>query len=315
MKVNCEGDVTMCCFQQRKCLGNILKQSFEEIWSGPIAEAVRADTLKNKLHSTCSCDTCPFIHIQNELDKHMFEFGDIGLPLQMEIDLPTQHCNIGGENPNEKNPACIMCERHTRFVKQEDKLNEVCLKLKPYVRHLKELHIQGVSEPFWKDKIFEITELLGADQFKHKINITTVTNGTILTKQRIERWLEYPNSCVTFSLDASTPETFKKIRILDAYEKIVDNLIIIASLRTPTQRLKIHNNINTLNVREVVGMVELAALVKVDALEFNPTYFTPDIEVNAGNAYLFKEAQQSIIDASRRLGVNVYFLRNLALNY
>jgi len=315
IKVSCEGDVTMCCFQQRKCLGNLLKNTLEEIWYGPVAEEVKAFTLQNRLHPTCAAASCPFIHVQHKLANQRFSVASVGLPTQLEIDLPTQHCNIGGENPSAENPACIMCERFSRFERQEDRLDEVCASLKPYVRNLKEIHIQGVAEPFWKNRIFEITEMMGVDQYKHKMMITTVTNGTILTKEKIERWLSFPNSTIVFSIDASTPPTYKAIRQLDVYDRVVGNLMTIAGLRTPTQRLKIHNNINILNVGEVVGMVEVGARAKVDVLEFNPTYFAPRIEVNAGNAHLFAEAQKRIREAAASLKVPVVFLRDLALDF
>ena len=315
IKVSCEGDVTMCCFQQRKCLGNLLNSTLEEIWHGPVAEEVRATTLQNKLHPSCAAASCPFIHAQHKLAGQRFPVADFGMPTQLEIDLPTQHCNIGGENPSPENPACIMCERFSRFQRQEDRLNDVCAALKPYVRHLKEIHIQGVAEPFWKNRIFEIMETMDIERHKHRLMVTTVTNGTILTKEKIDRWLSLPNSAIVFSIDASTPATYKAIRQLDLYDRVVGNLMTVAARRTPTQRLKIHNNINILNVGEVVGMVQVGARAKVDVLEFNPTYFTPHIEVNAGNAHLFAEAQKRIREAAASLKVPVVFLRDLALDF
>jgi molybdenum cofactor biosynthesis enzyme MoaA len=315
LKVTCEGDVTMCCFHQRGCLGNLLVTPLEEIWNGPVAQDIRRVTLTNRLHSTCAAATCPFISKQHRLPTFVHQFGDIGVPYGLEIDLPTQHCNIGGENPTPDNPACIMCERHTRFTPQVDRLNEVCAVLRPYMKWMRGVHIQGVSEPFWKDRIFEISEMLELERWKHRMHITTTTNGTILTRQRQLKWLSFPKSTLTFSLDASTPETFRKIRRWDYYDKIVAHMMEFTQLRGPTQSLKIHNNINTLNVDEVVGMVELAKKVRADFLEFNPTYACPEIEVNSQNANRFYVAEQQIREAAAKLGVNVSFLQSLSLNY
>ena len=65
LKVTCEGDVTMCCFQQRKCLGNILKRSLEDIWFSPLAEAIRKETIEGRLHPKCQIKSCPFFQRGN----------------------------------------------------------------------------------------------------------------------------------------------------------------------------------------------------------------------------------------------------------
>jgi hypothetical protein len=85
--------------------------------------------------------------------------------------------------------------------------------------------------------------------------------------------------------------------------------------RKPGQIIRIHNNINKLNLHEVVGMVELAAQCGVDEVEFNPTYHTPDICVDYHSAHAFAAAQQQIVEAAKRLGVKATFMRNLALDF
>lgn len=315
LKVNCEGSVTMCCFQERECLGNILETSLEDIWFGELAENVRKDILNRRFHATCTyTGTCPY-RFSNLEDK---SFERKLYPTQFEIDLPSQHCNIGGLKPSEKNPACIMCERHRNTWQefwQEDRLEEVCAKLKPYIKNISLLHIQGISEPFWKERIFELLDWLGVNQYKQQIDVSTTTNGTLMTKERRQRFFQYPKSTIVWSLDASTPEVYRAIRRVDMYDRIVENLKAYAKERVPGQALQIHNNINTLNINDVEGMVELAAEVGVDRLDFNPTYNTPDICVNESNVHLFKEAQEKIVRLSNRLGVNCTFMRDFGLNF
>lgn len=305
----------MCCFQERRCLGNILEQSLEKIWFSPLAHEIRKETLEGKLHPLCQTVSCPFYHRTNRVALDVYART---YPSQFEIDLPMQHCNIGGENPNDKNPACIMCERNMSwFHHQEDKLNEVCKKLRPYMKYVDAVHIQGIAEAFWKDRIFEITDLLDFEQHKNKVRISTTTNGTLMTEKRRKRFLDFPLSTITWSLDASTPETFKKIRRLDMYPRIVENLKAYAKERDPkNQFLHIHNNINTINIGEVVGMVELAAEVGVNCLDFNATYGDlPGICVSKDNIHLFREAQYKIMETSKKLGVYTTFMRNLVLDF
>jgi MoaA/NifB/PqqE/SkfB family radical SAM enzyme len=313
LKVDCEGNVTMCCFQERKCLGNILETSLEEIWNSDLANEIRRVTSEGELHKSCQVVSCPFYHATSS--KEMKDVWHFEYPSCWEIDMPSQHCNIGGENPTEKNPACLMCERHLRYEPQVDKLREVCEKLRPYVEHVHAVHIQGIAEAFWKDYIFDVLEWSGVDEHKEHICVSTTTNGTILHEARRRRWLKYPTSVITFSVDAATPETYELIRRVPLYHRIVDNLLAYSRERVaPWQQLRIHNNINLLNIKEVEGMVELAARAGA-SIDFNPTYAVPFIGVHKGNAYMFEEAEQRIIAAAARLNVPLTFMRRMTLDH
>ena len=316
LKFTPEGDVTMCCFQERKCLGNILKNNLEEIWFSPLAEDIRKETLANNLHTICKVDSCPFS--KNKVQQPE-DFIAKMFPDEFEIDIPSQHCNIGGETPSVKNPACMMCERHLRDPKdfyQQDNLEQVCKKLKPYIRHVKWLHIQGVAEPFWKDRIFDVLEYLGVKENKEKIWISTTTNGTLMNERHRKLFLEYPMSTITWSMDAGSPEVYKVIRRVDMYNKIVENLKNYSKEIKSGQFIHIHNNINVINIEDVDKMVYLAAEVgKINRLDFNATYGIPAICVNKENVHIFKEAQKRIMALSKKLGVYTTFMRNLTLDF
>jgi MoaA/NifB/PqqE/SkfB family radical SAM enzyme len=309
LKVDSAGYCTFCCFQERKCLGNILDSSLEEIWNSKLANDIRKETLRTNLHKTCAIESCPFYHIRNNLKVIETRFTEI--PFDIEIDLPMQHCNIGGEE-SKPGTACIMCERSLFFEKQIDRVDEVCAKLKPYSDKFKFLHIQGVAEAFWKNRLFDVVDKIGVDPSFTRI--TTFTNGTIISGDKLEKWLNYPWTCTTFSIDASTPETYRKIRIWDAYDKVVENMIEFGKRRTSMQCLQIHNNINLLNAGEVEGMIEIAAKVQADSISFNPTHNLPGLVVNEKNMYIFAKAQDKIIESANRLNVKVEFLRGLTLD-
>jgi MoaA/NifB/PqqE/SkfB family radical SAM enzyme len=314
-KVTCDGQASMCCFQRRNVLGNILETDLETLWNSPLAQKIREETLKGRFHRACQVSSCPFWKKKNLTTNPVDVFH---LPRQLEIDLPTSHCNIGGEFPTERNPACLMCERHRVPPEKwgnNDRLEEVCEKLRPYMRYIQAVHIQGVSEPFWKDRIFEVADYLDMKHHQNHARITSTTNGTLMTKERRDRFLEYPMSCLVWSLDAGTPEVFKKLRRLDMYDRVVENLRLYSfGRKTQTQEVIIHNNINTINIGDVEKMVETAALCKVDRLDINATYDVPEICVNKKNVSLFRDAQRRIMEKSRELGVYVTFMRDLTLD-
>jgi MoaA/NifB/PqqE/SkfB family radical SAM enzyme len=312
IKVTSEGWVSTCCFQDRKCLGNILHTSLEEMWNSELAKEIREVTSTGTLHKTCQIHSCPFFHIKKQT---MFPIQLSEFPINLELDLPNQHCNIGGENPTDEAPACLMCERHLLWVKQEDRLSEICERLRPYVTYLKILHIQGVAESFWKDRIFDVLEWLNLLPGQNQVIVSTTTNSTILNEPRRKRFLRYPKSHLVFSLDAATPETYRIIRRVDMFHRVKENLLAYSRERnSPNQHLSIHNNINLININEVVGMVELAALAGCP-IDFNPTYSAPSICVDEHNASLFKKAQDDILETAAKLSVKVTFMRPLTLDF
>ena len=152
----------------------------------------------------------------------------------------------------------------------------------------------------------------------NQITVSVTTNG-ILMKEAVRR--EYlsrvPHSITNFSIDASTADTYKHIRILDCFDKVLDNLYAFSRERVRVRQfLRIHNNINTMNVHEVLGMVHIAHKANVEYVEFNPTNgFNHLILVNEDNCGLFKNAQNIIVDECNRLGVPYNFIRPLDLGF
>jgi len=324
VRITCEGNVAMCCFQrpdplssESPYIGNLLEKTFDEIWFGEIAEEIRAYTIEGKLHKKCQVPGCPFLLPKATEKKEKFIYNEY--PNFLELDLPNTHCNVGLENPGPEHPACIMCERAAPpdiFKKEVNRLEEVLPKIVHLMPNLYQMHIQGIAEPFYKDLIFRMLDILHFDKHKEQITISTTTNGTLLSESRRKQYLSrVPHSITNFSIDAATPETFKKIRILPVFDQVLENLYAFSRERVRhRQFLRIHNNINILNVHEVVGMVQIAAKANVEYVEFNPTDgFNHKILVNEKNCGLFKKAQMDIIEECQRLKVPLNLLRPLDL--
>jgi MoaA/NifB/PqqE/SkfB family radical SAM enzyme len=322
VRVTAEGNVAMCCFQRQDPLsnkspyiGNLLHQSFDEIWFSEIAEDIRLKTIDGELHDMCKVPGCPYQYMKAPYPVEDVTYNEY--PNFLEIDLPNTHCNIGLSEPNEEHPACIMCERAAPsdiFKPEKDHLKEVLSKLTGIVPNLYQIHIQGIAEPFYKDLIFEILDILKFDDHKEQITISTTTNGTLLNLNRRKEYLKrVPHSITNFSIDASTAETFKKIRILPVFDTVLENLYAFSRERVRARQfLRISNNINSINVHEVVGMVQIAAKANVEYVEFNPTDgFNHKILVNDENCGLFRKAQFDIIEEAKKLKVPYTFIRPL----
>jgi hypothetical protein len=131
-------------------IGNVLEKTFDEIWFGEAAEAVRVSTAEGKLHKRCQRPGCPFSSAATPFPSKHIIYNEY--PTFLEIDLPNTHCNVGGLRPDPiTSPACIMCERSApNFQPEEDHLFEVLGRLKHVMSNLGQIHIQGIAEPFLK---------------------------------------------------------------------------------------------------------------------------------------------------------------------
>jgi MoaA/NifB/PqqE/SkfB family radical SAM enzyme len=309
----------MCCFQRANpvspespYLGNILEQSFDDIWFGALAEEVRIKTIEGSLHPLCQTRGCPFF--SGPKIARPVDYGEY--PAFLELDLPNTHCNVGLENPNEDHPACIMCERAAPpdvFHPEQNKFPEILPRIAHLMPHIRHLHIQGIAEPFYKDIIFEMLETLDFAAHKNQIELSTTTNGILFRGDVMNKYLQgVPRSITTFSIDAGSAWIYQNIRILPVFDQVITNLMEFSKRRSLQQHLQIHNNINTMNVDEVIEMVRIAHRAKVNRLEFSPTDgFNWKILVNEENCGKFKKAQMDIEDECKKLHVPVNFIRPL----
>lgn len=328
-RITCEGNVSFCCFmrpdplqkEEEAYIGNIIEDSFDNVWFGPIADDIRKEVLDGTLHKKCQCPGCPIMAMKKPYNKINVIYNEY--PTFLEIDLPNTHCNIGGLKPDPLlSPACVMCERSSPFFRPEkNRLFEVLEKIKHIVPNLQGMHIQGIAEPFYITRqdgylLFDVLDALDFDKYSNNITLSLTTNGTLFKKSVRQEYLKRaPNSITNFSIDAATPETFKSIRIFDCFDKVLENLYAFSSERNRTKQfLRIHNNINTMNVHEVVGMVHIAHKANVEYIEFNPTNgFNHKILVNDDNCGLFAKAESEIIEECNKLKVPYNMIRSLDL--
>lgn len=301
-----------CCIQ-KPTVGNILESSFEDVWNGAVAKDVRAVTERGKLHESCDTGFCPYAYQQRAAAKG----NKLEYPRFIDLDLPNTHCNIGGTEPSPESPACVMCPRSAiDFRPEEDRLDAICDEIKPYLIHVKKLHIQGIAEPFWKRKVFEVLDRLEFEKHHNRILFSTFTNATIFNKKIVSEYTRRcPKSYTYISLDAATAETYEKIRRVKAFNTVVENTIEFGINRKPNQFLICANNINTFNVGEVTGMIDIAVKARADWVEFNSTdpcdHTMVEFTVNQKNRELFAEAESKIQKHAAKTGMAVRFIKPL----
>lgn len=236
--------------------------------------------------------------------------------LQIDLELPNFHCNIGGEDPTTGQMACLMCPRSLRdFKKEEDRIEAICESLQPHVENIERLEVSGLAEPFWQDRIFKILELLDVNR-ESNIKIVTTTNGTLFNQSTRDRWFGLvPKSEVRFSIDATNAETYVRIRRIHEFDLVVDNMNQYCRERDPDRHVAVlGNNINMLNVDELDEMVQMTKDNFCHFLSLVPTASVGphlnDICLNSSNESVFKEAVEKAKLKAKELKVNVRFPGN-----
>ena len=100
---------------------------------------------------------------------------------------------------------------------------------------------------------------------------------------------------------------------MDAYDLVIKNMTRYGKSRGKRRHdLHINNNINMLNVKECVKMVEDADKIGADVVQLGPTDpmpITQDICVNNSNRGIFEENFELARLRAEELGVNIQLLK------
>ncbi len=312
----------MCCHQVTQ-LGKLDdKTEIMDIWNSSLAKSIRKVTDAGHLHPVCSSwNSCPFM-TRERVVAPIQMYRNAAYPVYLEICLPDKHCNVGGETPSDKNPACLMCRRNFHVPDQPDLTEFLCEKAKPLMPFLKFLCVLGIAEPFWKDAVFKIFEKLEFHRYKSQIQFTTNTNGICLTEKISRRFFEEVSfSDISWSIDAATPKTHQVLRRLDTFDLVTTNLKRWVKMRDKfggkeAHKVVIYNNINMLNVQEMTQMVELASKWGVDKMVMLPTYDQSgvvqlgDLMMCEENAEVFAQAADAAMARAKQLGFDLLYTKS-----
>lgn len=319
--LNSWGEVSMCCHQLTQ-LGKLDEHTnILDLWNSPLAKEIRMVSSRGSLHPVCtSWNSCPFI-VQDRVMHEINMYREAAYPMYLEICLPDKHCNVGGEQPSSMNPACIMCRRNFHVPDQPDLTEFLCEKAKSLMPYLRYLCVLGIAEPFWKDAAFNIFDKLEFHRYKNQIQFTTNTNGICLSEKTTRRFFdEVVCSDIAWSLDSASRQTHMKIRRLDTFDLVVENLRRWLKMREEhggkaKHAVCIYNNINMLNVDEMTKMVELAVEWGVDKMIMLPTYDQSGV-VQLGeimlcdkNVKVFKQAAEKARKRADSLGLQLIYTK------
>ena len=244
-----DGDVMLCGCQSHMpySIGNIYNESLQTIWNGSRAQSVRQSVIDGD-YTYCRSN-CPALLRLPDMPATLPVL--VGFPKKIRIDMD-KSCNL----------KCPSCREHVIIEKKSEKINK-------QINLYKELHQWALDTP---DSLISLTPVgsgeifashsgiaflkMLADQPCKNLHLHLDTNGTLIMKnQELIKSLASSVKLWSISLDASTPETYAKVRGGN-WEELLAGLELLKELRTITVfRFCVQKN----NYHEIDSFADLVA--------------------------------------------------------
>ena len=141
----------------------------------------------------------------------------VPLPSFVQIE-PVGQCNLACRMcpvvmREEKPPAFMPFEEFTRLIDQ--------------FPDLRELHLQGLGEPFLHPRFFEMIAYAAA----RGVEVSTNTNLTALSPRRAQACVKSGLARLHVSLDAADPAAYEYIRVGSSFDRVLRNLDLLVDAK------------------------------------------------------------------------------------
>ena len=166
------------------------------------------------------------------------------------------------------NLKCVMCPWREMAKKVENRgimTPVVWQAIRPYLNRVQSVDFTGGGEPLLQPKLAEWI----ADASKAGCETGFLSNGLLLTEEKQKEILAAGINWICISMDGADAEMYNKIRVGSNFERVCENVANIARLRTGhTPKIMINFVLMDLNAHQMEDMVQLAARLGVDQLNF-----------------------------------------------
>ena len=264
VEVHSDGKVWNCCPSWiTKPMGNILEQSWEEVWNGEIAQEYRQSmidsTFKNCIEKNCSHllsdNLTPGSPVfdKDEIDILWRKFKTID-----EVGpLVVNFCYDGSCNlscPSYRNEL-YMCSPKNDEYKKIEKIHNIVIN--QIIKDAYRLYITGSGDPFASPFFRNFLQTFDKSKYKNIGMIHLHTNANLWTKQMWESMNSVHDlvKTIEISIDAGTKKTYKKVRRNGDWDLLMKNLDYINTLNL--QRITLSFVIQDENYKELTEFENL----------------------------------------------------------
>ena len=166
------------------------------------------------------------------------------------------------------NLKCVMCPWREMAKNIENRgimTPAVWQAIRPYLDRVQSVDFTGGGEPLLQPKLAQWI----ADASKAGCETGFLSNGLLLTEEKLKKILAAGINWICISMDGATAEMYNKIRVGSNFERVCENVANIARLRAGnTPKTMINFVLMDINFRQMEEIVQLAARLGVDQLNF-----------------------------------------------
>jgi MoaA/NifB/PqqE/SkfB family radical SAM enzyme len=274
-----EGEVYLCCpTWLNKPVGNLTRESVEEVWNGPAAQEIRRSILDGSF-KYCSFRRCP--HLQR-IDGPVQRLEDVRDPDLLDVIrdgltvLPYGPREVNCSFDRSCNLSCPSCR--TKLI-METKSKERILGIqerisKEALADARLLYITGSGDPFGSPFFRRWLQTMKRSDMPNLEIIHLHTNGLLWSPRM---WQTIPaeiRSLVKWadvSIDAGTAETYKINRRGGDFATLLSRLEFISSLRRhgPLEWFGINMTVQRNNFEEMIEFLQLGHRLGCDTVAFH----------------------------------------------
>ena len=274
-EIDIHGDVYICCPRRmNKCIGNLHKSTFFEIWNSDAAQAIRK-SIFDGTYKYCIEEYCVYL-MKNRLPKGVDICDEylegIIKTKQLVLNKGPKILNLGYDNSC--NLSCPSCRSKTlvmpkpaidRMTKMQDKILEV-------LDNTEDMLLSGHGDPFASPVYKKLMPSIDLIHYP-KLKIKLITNGLLLTEKAWNK-IENVHEALTeinVSIDAATENTYGILRRGGNFNKLMGNMSFLARLRQEDKIkfLRISFVVQKLNYTEMKSFIEMGLSYNCDHIAFS----------------------------------------------
>lgn len=251
-----DGETYICCpdYTLIGSVGNVFKQSWDEIWNSQKAKDLRKKILAND-YSSCRLSLCEpeFFPLCIELENISADKLDFNNPKARIVKISTDSsCNVACTLCRGK----IICNNNQKDIDFLDsKIESVFL---PILKDAEIVNFCGSGDPF-ASRHFRKFIKIAAETYP-KLRFDLHTNGILCNEENlVELGIKDRLSTVQISLHSATKEVYDKIVKFGNWEKLNNNLEYLAGLIEQGKLNQLHLNfvVNADNYKDIPAFIEL----------------------------------------------------------
>ncbi|MBN1262735.1 MAG: radical SAM protein [Candidatus Pacebacteria bacterium] len=299
LEFHARGEVFACCpaWTRFGPIGNLYRQSIEEIWNGARIRKLRKKIYDNRYRSTCRAGYCPFLHQPIDFNQTIAKASPdlqtiINQIKQRKTILKNGPLKISLAHSGICNLRCQMCLSNSDFNPPEPKLDRLIFKqvIPSLLPGLEVIKLGGNGDPFFQPQTLAFLKNFPAEKYP-RLRFQILTNGLLFDSKLWPKIKHNHFECLDISIDAADQKVYQKIRRGGQWPVLLKNLRFFSSLRK-RKRIDcfiINFTVMRANYHQMADFVRLGLKFGCDQIRFNRIFGFRHLENIEENINLFPD--------------------------